>query len=352
MSCFQEAWDGSCEDVTMNATTKNAREQLDSTKESYNGALRDLRQDRISWKAEKREWRDFRKRVGAGNDQQQQQQQQPIPKKLQIKHLMKEKKRHESHLNSCADQIQGLRETVVTVRLENQGLRGQLDNFKANNQATVIRDLEDEVSKWEVLYTESAKLGAARMSHLEQELTKVRSSSRKSKEIDSLASKQIDTLYEKLKATFAAAKAKKEELKQYKQKSRQRVSLLKEMLEQAKEEKEKELMQVKAQQEDEISLLDTIEQLEGQLSEQGETLERERAAAAKIESELKMKLKVARKLAYLEDDDEAGPDEAGGMQDFCSIFAKKIGEQLCGCGCMYDAEAEKRRVHNQVPILQ
>jgi hypothetical protein len=155
MSHFQESGSGSGEIVSTNTTTTGVREQLASTKESYNDALRELRQDRISWKSEKRELRDLKK--SWGHDQQ------PIPKELQVKHLMEENKRHESHFNKYADQIQGLREMVMTSRLENQGLRGQLANFKANNQATVIQDLEEEVAKWELLYIESAELGAARI---------------------------------------------------------------------------------------------------------------------------------------------------------------------------------------------
>jgi hypothetical protein len=313
------------------ADVADLREHLASTRESYNDSMREMRKERLSWKADRMELQHMKSLLNDKNS----------TSCLQhLKRMVEEKAQHEEQMECFAKQIRGLKELVDNIRQENKGLRGQVNSLMNNNESAMIPDLEEQVNKWEALYFESAEIGSRRMEHLEQELDQVKESFQSTQETAEKRKEQVALLENQLQSLWISERAKNEAVKEYKTKSRARVVTLKEMLEHANQQAEQELLTSKHQMEDEISLLDTIEQLECQLNKKEWEIEKERRAAAERESTLQKQLKAAKKLAEL---DTSETDET---TQIIQILAKKLNERLCnGILCCGNDEKLVRNSH-------
>lgn len=274
--------------------------------------------------------------------------------------------------NWYADQMNELRNRILNLQNENRELRLVVANFKANledpNEKLLLADMEEEVNKWESLYYELAEMGGRKLEQLEEELENL-------KQQQQQASSKTTTTKEKVEddnkeddadedavatATAAAAamaaaeeeeeemriilttsqledmvaseQAKRQKLKEYKKKAKQKVAQLKELLEKTQTEREREVQKFKAQERDEISMMHQIEYLEMQLQASGLVLKRERTQAHKRESKLKKQLRATQKLSYLPvDEEEEDSAEEADIGKILSIFVKLMGERMCGC---------------------
>lgn len=215
----------------------------------------------------------------------------------ELRQLLEIKTKYEAELAAYAEQITQFKEQILELREENGALRNQLNDLKSNNYGKVLKNLEEEVGKWETLYFESAEVGAARMSRLEEELEQLRVSSQEISQQNNSNCKpeHMENLCKALKASFATAKEKQQQLRAYKIKSKERVLLLEEMVEKAtvaKLEMERELAGVKSKFESmEKPLLDQVKDLETQVQAKAAIIERERNQAAKREAKLKEQIK-------------------------------------------------------------
>lgn len=148
-------------------------------RETENVSLRQLRLERQSWRADRIELEHLRKLVDREN---------PISSETQLKALIQEKAEQEEQLESFEDEIMKLKEKVHLLQVENGEL--QRTSMKAQSQsdeAKRIKDLEQQISKWETLYFESAEIGEKQMVKVELELQQLReqlSNSEKGAEID------------------------------------------------------------------------------------------------------------------------------------------------------------------------
>ena len=242
----------------------------------------------------------------------------------ELRQLLETKTKYEVELATYGEQITHLRETILQLRDENSSLRSQLDDLKSNNHGKVVKELEEEVGKWETLYFESAEVGATTLSRLEEELEQMRLSSLSSQKTAETAKYDMESVCNALKATFASARAKQQELKAYKQKSRERVSVLEEMLEKAtvqKAEKDRELTELKAKQERDEYLHDKIRELEADVQAKTAIIERERNQAIKREARLKESIRKMQK-------PESGEAIDGAFTKLSSLLEESIG--WCG----------------------
>jgi DNA repair exonuclease SbcCD ATPase subunit len=212
----------------------------------------------------------------------------------EVRQLLEIKENYEVEMQKYAEQFTVFKETVVQMREENVLLRDRLREFAMNsrNHASVVKDLEEEVKRWETLYFETAEMGSARMTRLEEELEHLRVSSKSSEEDAEHAKEHTKNLIKALKSTFKTSKTAQKELEEWKQKSSERESLLKEMLEKAHADKERELEVMKSKQQTEREdVQETIEDLEADLKAKCAIIERERNQASKREARLKEQIR-------------------------------------------------------------
>ena len=213
----------------------------------------------------------------------------------EVQQLRDIKANYEVELETSAEKITLFKETIVELREENNNLRRQLNELKNNNHGQIVKDLEEECNRWENLYYQSAELGAARMSRLEAELEQLRNSSQSDRHTSDSTKEQINNLSQALKYTFESAQAKEQELKDYKQKSKQRLVKLSQMLEKLKAEKQKVLEEQRLTEQSEQALLVHIEDLEAEVKAKTAIIERERNQAAKRESRLREQIRKLQK---------------------------------------------------------
>lgn len=213
----------------------------------------------------------------------------------EVQQLRDIKANYEVELETSAEKITLFKETIVDLREENNNLRRQLIELKNNNHGQIVKDLEEECNRWENLYYQSAELGAARMSRLEAELEQLRNSSHPDRQTSESAKEQINNLSQALKYTFESAQAKEDELKDYKQKSKQRLMKLGQMLEKLKTEKQNVLEEQRLTEQSEQALLVHIEDLEAEVKAKTAIIERERNQAAKREKRLREQIRKLQK---------------------------------------------------------
>lgn len=297
------------------------RSELADTKERYNDALNDLRNERAAAKAERMEL----KRLQAKNSLAEMSY--PLPQDLKVRQEIEEEAKHSADMEKCADEISMMKEVMTKLRHENQDLRGQVNRLKGGSHAKFIEDLEEVICKWEALYFESAEVGNAQMAYLEEEVEELRNASWTNHEAAQSAQSHIEALSLRLKTSSSDSQKYAQELKQYKEKSKNRILALKKRLEGTKIEYEEELYQTKQQLEGEIPLMDQLERLERELNVNTRKLEKERLRSAKREMELEKQLLALRKLSGIESQET---DEVM-MQDIFTVFVRKMGEKLCSC---------------------
>jgi chromosome segregation ATPase len=154
------------------AEAATLREQLALTRESYTVSLYELRQERLSWRADKLELEHLKSML---NDKDSPATPQHL--KYTAGSMAEEKALHEEELEECADQIKGLKKVLHSVQQDNRALRSQVSQLEnQSDHFQRIQDLEEEVNKWEAFYFESAEMGERQMGKLEQQLEEVRES--------------------------------------------------------------------------------------------------------------------------------------------------------------------------------
>jgi hypothetical protein len=198
----------------------------------------------------------------------------------------------EDQLRLYAERNAALKATIRELSDTNYLLKLQLDDFKRDNQGTVrILNLEEEVSKWETLFAETAEVGAAKMKHLEEELEQLRGClvGNESATIESM--EQMENVCNLLVETMEDMQKREKEFNDYKRKSTERITMLTEMLDYAKAEKEKEVEHLKRKQLHEYALMEKIENLEDEVLAKAAIIERERNQAMKREARLKEQLR-------------------------------------------------------------
>eukprot|EP00934_Nitzschia_sp_Nitz4_P003984 Nitzschia sp. Nitz4//scaffold22_size323478//238814//239866//NITZ4_000567-RA/size323478-snap-gene-0.560-mRNA-1//-1//CDS//3329543115//3974//frame0 len=270
---------------------QKAEENLEDSKGDYVDAVRELRRGRVEWKFEKLKLKSLKAAVLQGSD-------------TGEADLVKEESTFDpkAHISKCEDQMSALKQTIAGLQYENQRLRGRMASYQSDSdQGVIISELEEQLHKWETLYTEVSDLGSRRVKHLEKELVELRHSASVNEQSALAAEGLIADLRNQLQRSRESELSKNQELKDYKQKSRERMVLLKDMLclAQGEMEKEQEILRSRATADDDTSLLDQIEYLESQLEANGVVLAKERARAAMRECELEEQLHATRKLADL-----------------------------------------------------
>jgi chromosome segregation ATPase len=218
------------------------------------------------------------------------------------------KAEYEEQLGVYAQRNATFKEKLRELSEVNYHLKQQLDDFKQNNQGVVrILNLEEEVAKWETLYAETAEVGAAKMKHLEEELEDLRGCLTAGKESATREAslEQMENICHTLIKTMEDMQTRENEFNEYKRKSAERITMLTEMLDYAKTEKEKEVEHLKRKQIHEYTLMEKIENLEDEVQAKAAIIERERNQAMKREARLKEQL---RKLQY--SDPKATQDDA------------------------------------------
>ncbi len=209
----------------------------------------------------------------------------------QMQELLDIKANYEVELETSAEKITFFKETIVELREENNSLRKQLLELKNNNHGQIVKDLEEECNRWENLYYQSAELGAARMSRLEAELEQLRTSSEPGQHTSNTAKEQIGNLTQALKYSFESAQGKESELRDYKQKSKERLVKFHKMLEKANAQKAQAVEELRLKEQGEQELLVHIEDLEADVKAKTAIIERERNQAAKRETRLKEQIR-------------------------------------------------------------
>lgn len=253
----------------------------------------------------------------------------------EVRLLLEIKKKYEAEMEKYAEQITTFKETIMQMREENNLLRNQIRIFKLDSHGKLVDDLEEEVKKWETLYTETAEMGARRVSRLEEELEQLKASTKSSEAAAEHAKEHTKNLCKALKATFKSAKTAREELDEYREKSMERESLLKDMVEKAHADKERELEILKSKQEkDQAKLLEKIEDLEADLKAKVAIIERERNQSSKREARLKEQI---RKLQPSSETDSVSTSRIprGGVFDNAFATVSKV---LDGGLCLCSAE--------------
>lgn len=251
----------------------------------------------------------------------------------ELQQLREIKSSYEEELGLYAERNARFKESILELRETNHNLRTQLDNLKRNNQGAVIRDLEDEVSKWETLYAETAELGAARMQRLEDELEQLKQSSVENESATVESKERMENMCHVLAKTMEEMKIKEKEFDEYKRKSTERITMTREMLEYANNEKEKEVEHLKRKQAHEYALMEKIEDLEAEVKAKSAIIERERNQATKREARLKEQV---RKLQYSDPKQKDGgclqPSQNVWFFDSaCTSFASALDGSLNWC---------------------
>lgn len=151
------------------------------TRETYTMSLRELRQERQAWRVDKLELEHLRKVVYKET---------PIDEKIQLQAMLKEKAAYEEQMDSYHEEIRYLKENLHTLQTEQKDLKAELaqshhtleeersrhlssqnGTFRDSHEdARRIKDLEEQLNKWEVLFFESAEVGERRIERLEEEL--------------------------------------------------------------------------------------------------------------------------------------------------------------------------------------
>lgn len=320
-------------DDSMSSTIERAtlQDEVASRKENYHEAIRERSSERLHLKAEEHELQeDLQKLVDRTKKPMTDEAEPPQDQSDEVRQLKEIKANYEMELEKYAQHIIQFKETILQLREENGTLRDQLRQLKSNNHGKVIKDLEEEISKWETLYYESADVGAARMSRLEDELEHLRTSSKSNQKTADTAKEDMETLCNALKATFASAREKQLELRAFKHKSKQRVSVLEDMLEKAtieKTDRERELQELKNKEQQENQLLEKIDDLKAEVRAKSAIIERERNQATKREARLKNHLrKVQRssKINTTKNEDEA-------LDSGINVFTKFLEESISWC---------------------
>jgi chromosome segregation ATPase len=239
--------------IVSTADAATLREHLASTRESYTVSLHELRQERLSWRADKLELQHLKSML---NDKD------STATSQHLKHtdMAEEKAIHEEQLEGCAEQIKGLKEVVHSLQQDNRGLRSQVSQLKnQSDHSHRIQDLEEEVNKWEAFYFESAEMGERQMGKLEQQLEEVRESLHMQEQANQ---------------------------------SQERVSLLKQHTNDSQEvAQEQTYLTSIAKQDEHVDRLEKqIHILEAKLLEQEASMEQERASAEHREAELNLRL--------------------------------------------------------------
>jgi hypothetical protein len=154
------------------------------TRETYTMSLRQLRQERQLWRADKMELEYLREAVADDTS---------TSITTQFQGVLQEKAQHEEQLESYHEEIQALKEQVHSMQTEQKDLKKELAESQQQQQEERyrrqepgsqssntpvdprrIQDLEEQINKWEVLFFESAEMGERQIERLEQELEQVR----------------------------------------------------------------------------------------------------------------------------------------------------------------------------------
>jgi chromosome segregation ATPase len=251
----------------------------------------------------------------------------------EVRQLREIKANYEEQLGLYAERDSRNKETIRDLRDANHNLKRQLEDLKQNNQGAVIMNLEEEVSKWEALYAETAEMGAARMQRLEDELEELRMSSATNESATVESKEKMESVCKKLVATMEDMQSKEKEFDDYKRKTTERITMLTEMLEYAKAEKDKEADQLKRTQLQEYALMEKIEDLEAEIQAKAAIIERERNQSTKREARLKEQI---RRGQY------SDPRALGGKSQYprgielldhaCTSFAIALDGTLNWCG--------------------
>ncbi len=167
-----------------------AKAQLHAlTRETYSMSLRQLRQERLSWRMDKVELNHLRGLMATGNN---------VTIGFHFQSLLREKAQDEVQLEACHDEIQTLKERLHSMQTEQKDLKKELEQVQLELQdqksqreeafdghssyssvyhasdARRIHDLNEQVNKWETLFFESAEVGERQIQRLEAELEQVR----------------------------------------------------------------------------------------------------------------------------------------------------------------------------------
>jgi hypothetical protein len=84
--------------------------------------------------------------------------------------LLEDQANHEVQLEDYAKMFRAFKESIHNLHHENNELKRQLKDWKAENYQYMIEDLEEQIKKWQALYFESAEMGSNKIESLEKEL--------------------------------------------------------------------------------------------------------------------------------------------------------------------------------------
>lgn len=243
---------------------------------------------------------------------------------------------YEEQLALYAQRNATFKEKLRELSEVNYQLKQQLDDFKQNNQGVVrILNLEEEVAKWETLYEETAQVGAAKMKQLEEELEQLRGclTGNESATMESL--EQMENVCDTLVQTMEDMQTREREFNEYKRKSTERITMLTEMLDYVKTEKEKEVEHLKRKQIHEYTLMEKIENLEDEVQAKTAIIERERNQAMKREARLKeqlRKLQSSDRKATQDDTDKQLSPDLDFLDSACSTLSVALEGAFHWCG--------------------
>ena len=259
------------------------QEQLASTREIHADAMQELRRERISWRADKKELEQLRRVVSS-------QQNFSISEVQYMRQMAEEQAQYEETMNEYADQVKQLKETVQNLQHTNKSLQGELDSLRSRHQrgrdgsaAQQVKDLEEQLQKWEMLYFESAEQGARKIQKLEQELEELRDDGgQRTPEKDKSISTPARPGYHLNKTEMKEAEDQPEELSYINApKDEAKVSPANAAAQQQRDE-----MAMLDRQQDEMMMLDQIEKLEEELREKDIRIELFEYEKRKAESKL------------------------------------------------------------------
>ncbi len=191
-----------------------AKAQLHAlTRETYSMSLRQLRQERLSWRMDKVELNHLRKLMETHDE--------VLSTSIHFQTWLQEKAQDELQLEACQDEIQTLKECLHLMQTEQRDLKKEFEqvqlelqvhkdrsqhklthDLQASLSSDVddssaiqrIRDLEEQISKWETLFSESVEMGERQIQRLEEELQQVHQELEEAREMPYSESKMGETI--------------------------------------------------------------------------------------------------------------------------------------------------------------
>jgi hypothetical protein len=250
----------------------------------------------------------------------------------ELRQLREIKASYEEQLGLYAERNVRYKQRILELQDMNHNLKQQLERSKRNAEGAVVKDLEEEISKWETLYEETAEVGAARMKRLEDELEQLRQASAANESVTVESKEHMEHVCKALVTTLEEMQLKETEFEDYKRKSTERVAMLNDLLEFANFEKEKEMDNLKRKQANEYALMEKVEDLEAEVQAKAAIIERERNQATKREARLREQI---RKLQYNDPkpfiETKQPPHDVDFFDTACINFAAALDDTLTWC---------------------